>query len=337
MSYTITNTNNNIRFTLNSNSTNYSNLYLRVYVNGSVHQPYYTAVPSTEPNQYIFTIYGADFNVGDTITKMELVQDGSIKLWQTHEGIVWLIDGEEVANTSTNTYTVQLEDNDPHTIQAVYVGNNSLKMSYTDVQTFRLPTTEVDESGSLDNDGAYKLEFVDNKTEYVYHDAYEIKWRLTKGGVPVDGKVVQMQPPSGSVVSANTHNGITKLINDHYEAGKFKIGAFFQDPVTKKRITSTYRDIEIKKGTPTITDNFEAKGDYVVGSKYQATFKYNKTPFNKVKVSLYVNGKLINKTTTQYGNIYYKFPSKGTFKIKTVYKGNKNLNKVELERTITIK
>lgn len=362
MSYEILDLHHVLKLTLTTDSTN--SIYLRTYVNGSniVHNPTYVGVPDNDYH-LTFIIPHSDYNIGDTITKFELVSDNNTKLYETNEGVVVLLNGSQIPVgkvTTVNGVDTLMKDNDGNMItenklsnnkfylnfdkegdydlQAVYLGNGSNNMSHTDKVHFEVAQPPLDEEGTIENTGKYLLRFRDSKIPTLtYQDNTDIYFRLTKGGVPVAGRTIQRVSPNGGVGTASTSSkGLVKMTNTNWNAGKSKIGAYYFDETTNKVITSTYRTITIKKGTPVITDNFNSAGSFVKGSKYKATLKYRNKAMSKVKLVLYVNGKKTSKTTSSSGVITYPFKSKGTFNLKIVYTGDKNHNAVELSRKVTI-
>lgn len=340
MSYEINYNNVNLKLTLNSDTANPSSLKLRTYVNDSdtyfkEYTPIITFNESSPSYTLVYNIALSEYNIGDVITKFYLTKNQSVFPWQTHEGVTILLDGEEVDTINTNVYTTKFDTSGEHTIQAVYKGNSALNMAVTDEFNFNVTQPPVDESGTVVPDtGTYKLNFVDKGLDTIYYnDGTVYRFRLTKGGVPVKGKVIEVVSATGGVGSHTTDkNGIVTMnTTDKWVAGKYKIGAYFTED--SKTITSVYKNIVVKKRPTTITMN---TGSFEKGSKIKFYFKSNKTPLTDTKVQLFVNGKVTNETTNSKGIIYYTFNSKGTYKFKAVYKGDKNHTKGEFETTVTI-
>lgn len=361
MSYEISDLHHTLKLTLNTDATN--TLTLKTYINGSSssHSPSYT--PTSTSDGLVFSIPHSDFTIGDTITKFELVSSNNTPPYQTNEGVVVLLNGEEIPvgkvttsggvdtlvrdeddnivtedRLSNNKFYLNFEKEGSYDIQAVYLGNGSYAVGKTDKVHFEVKQPPLDESGSASNDGAYLLKFVNSTTPAMtYNDQTKVYFRLTKGGVPIKNRTIQKVKPNGAVETSSTSSkGLVYAINNNWNAGKWKIGARYFDETTQKVITSTYRTITIKKGTPTFTDNYSSPGTFVKGSKYKVALKYRGTAMAKTKLILYVNGKKTTKTTSSNGVITYPFKSKGTFNIKVVFAGDKNHNKVELKRKFTI-
>jgi len=362
MTHVINDLHHEIVIHLDTDSSNTGNLYLRTYINGSTtaHLPSYVLTQDST-----FVIPASDFSIGDEITKFEIVQSGSTPLWATHEGVVVLLNGEQIPTgkvttsggtdtlvkdedgnmvtedkLSNNKFYLNFQNDGEYDLQAVYLGNGGIQMAKTDKVHFKVSQPPQDDTGSLDNNGPYAINFVDAKTPAMtYNDGTKVYMRLTKGGVPVPNRTVQRVFPTGGNGTTQTNNkGLFFIENKNYNCGKFKIGGLFYDEERGKTIATKFRQITIKKGTPTFTDNYVGTNDtnFIIGSKYKAKLKYGGSPMSKVKVTLYVNGKATTKTTNSNGIIVYPFKAKGTYSLKLVYKGDKNHNKVEHTRKFTI-
>lgn len=360
MSYLITDQHHVLKFTLQTNTT--TTLYLRTYVNGNTTVKK-TYVGSSTSNGLQFSIPYSDYTINDTITKFELVSSNNTPLYKTNEGVVVLLDGMEIPvgkvttsngsdtlvknngvmvtedKLSNTKFYLNFSNAGEHDIQAVYRGNDNICMAMTDKVHFKVSQPVLDENGSLENNGKYVLAFRDaNLPTLKYNDGTKIYFRLTKGGVPVPNRTIQRVYPDGRVNTAGTSaKGLVYTKNTGFKAGKYKIGAYFFDEQRNKVITSDYRDIEILKATPEITDNFEDEGEFVKGSNYVAYLKYQGKPLANRKIIIQVNKSKLNFTTSDKGAVAYNFKTKGTFKMKVIFAGDDNFEKVEKSRTVTIK
>jgi hypothetical protein len=125
--------------------------------------------------------------------------------------------------------------------------------------------------------------------------------------------------------------------NTGYNAGTYKIGAYFydyQDSADKKVVDSTYKTITIKKADPKITySTVTKKGQtqYI----YFRDNKGNRLPNESVPV--YINNKLYTKKTDKNGNIAIAMNTTGNYQFKVAYKGNKNLNKKTVKFNVKVK
>ena len=234
---------------------------------------------------YIFEIPHSDFNVGDILTKFRLVQEEVLLPWQTQEGVTIVVDGVEVANLNYNNsstisgtnrvaYKTQFPEG-THDIQAFYVGNNEYNMSMTDKLHIVAKQPPVQESGGdPQNDGAYRLTFYGNTpTSTTYGKAVKLYLRLTKGGVPVNGKTVEgvFGGRSISTQITKTINGVAGLIqfdSQRLGAGKYKVGGYFTED--SKKIFSVYKTFTIAKAPSTITID---GGSYKKGGTIKFYFK----------------------------------------------------------------
>lgn len=345
MSYKINDLCHVLKLNLTTDQTTVSSLKLNTYVNNS------TDVAKTyTTSNGTFIIPHTDYNLNDIITKFELLLDGSTYLWQTNEGIKYLLDGEEYVEKTvnedesvtltdtfhTNTLKLKFKDADAHTLEGVYVGNDAYIMCTTGKYHFNIKQIPIDEEGSLQNDGAYKLTLLNPVSEMTYKDGTVLEFQLTKGGVPVPNRTVERVTPTEIASYDTDAKGIVKIQNTDYDCGTYEFGAYYQDETTHKNVTSEYKKIKINKGTPTLSDNYESAGTFVRNSTYVVNLKFKNTNIANTNVIMYINDKTTTQKTDASGNVRYKFATTGTYVIKTVFKGNKNLGKVELKRTFTI-
>lgn len=338
MPYEISNNHTILKLVLSTNQTNKNQIRLNTYRNDST-EIFKTYTPSVSGNELTFSIATKDYQLNDVISKFELSLNSSTHLWQTNEGVTWLLDGNEYSTKNSNTETFLFEDKGEHTIEAVFVGNDSIETTTTGKHPLVIVQPEIDTSGPSGNDGAYSVVFVNkNLKTMTYDDGTKIEFQLLKGKSPVvtGNRNIEIVTPK-SIISANLDkNGKASRYNIGWDCGTYKIGAYYQDERNPKTVTRTSKSITIKKATPTITDNYASAGNFVPSSKYKAVLKFKKDPIANTKMTLYINGKATTVTTNKSGAIFYGFKKTGTYKLKLVYKGNKNLNKVELSRTITV-
>ena len=343
MTYKILDNHHTLKLTLESNELTAPTL--EVYINDE-ESPVESYTSSSLSSPYTYEIPHSDYEIGDIITKFKLVQSEELLPWETEEGVTILIDGVEVANlnntnssTIPNTnrveYTTQFSAG-VHDIQTFYVGNNEYNMAMTDKLHFVVTQPEVQEEAETDpqNTGAYRLAFYgDTKLTTVYGKTVKLTLQLTKGGVPVNGKTVEVTLGGNGIGSKITQNkGLAEFDTLNWSAGKYKVGGFFTE--NSKKIYSIYKTFTIEKAKSTITID---GGEYKKDGTIKFYFKYNdNTAITNTKVQLYVNGKLTTYTTDKWGKIAYKFGSKGTFKFKAIYKGTNNIEGQEFTTSITI-
>ena len=312
-----------------------------------------TVSPTTVDGKKVFTIYLNQYNVGDELKEFKVYgSSNSVNLWDTHEGITVLLNGEEtevmpVYNNSIETETIDgetvnkevselhrnkfalnFDEDGEYTLQAIYKGNNSTEMSATDEYTFHiLQPQSSGGGGSTPVTGVYRLEFVNpNIKTLTYDDKKSIQFRLTRGGSPVSQKTVEKVAPNGSIYSQDTNtSGIVTLVNNGYDAGKYKIGAYFKDSNDDDDdgiiTVSTYKDVTIEKATPVL---WHTPSPVNLGSKLHILLRdSHNQKMNNEKLIIYVNGSPKTSNTSTDG-VYLSFKKKGTYKIKVVYNGNKN-------------
>lgn len=333
MSFEINSTNihNILILSLTTNSSTNISINLLVEVNDtSWSNP---IAPSVSGNVLTYRIPLSNYNVGDILTGFKLETSSSVSPWQTNEGLAVLIDDEEVDTIHTNEYTTQFSDSGDHTIQVVFKGNNQLNMSYTTKHPFKVVQPTVEEDIPLPDTGEYKLRFVDkSKKTFTYGDSATFQLQLTKGKAPVPNRTVEVVKPTGIPDSHTTNSkGIINVPITGWNAGKWKIGGYFR--ADNKNVCSTYMWITINKMPTTVT---MSTGSFQKDDNVKFKFKVGKDALANTKVQLFVNGKAKDYTTSSTGTIAFKLSQKKTYKLKAVYKGDKNYSAGELETTITI-
>ena len=347
MSYEVKDTHHNIIINLTTNDDVIGNLELHTYVNGS------NNIYRTYPYQNgKFTITMGDYTVGDIITKFEISQTGDPRLWQTHEGVQILLNGANINvplqdNDTTASFTYDFTKTGTYDLQCVYVGNGSNQVAKTEKKNFIITqqSSSQQQGSPHAQSRGYTLDFVKKTTPKMkYDDGTVIEMVLKKDGVPAKDRVVQCVEGDRNIDNHGTRTtnskGIVKLLNHNVTAGTWDFGAFYYDEV-KRRTISQYRKVVIEKLKATMSDNFVADKNghdtnFVKGSKYVVTLKLGKKVLANQPVDMFVNGKKTPLKTDKNGTVAYAFKTKNTFKIKTVYKGTKNIDSVELSRSITI-
>lgn len=329
MTYTVNDNYHNLIIRLKTDSASPTDYQLKVYKNGSSSAT--STINATTDTEYENTIYFtvplSSYTIGDELS-FTVSKTGSISLSNLNEGLTWLIDGEEVATTHTNTYTTRFDDSSKeHTIQCIYKGNDTLKMSYTPLKTFKVNQPVESSSQEPPLSGQYNLSFVDLPTSFKYNDGKAITMKLTRGGVAVANKTVEKVTPNGIGSQDTNKKGIVQFKNKNYNAGKYKIGGYFYDYdnySNGKRIQK-YKTITIKKNDVNITmpDGNITKNNY-------ATFYFRGVDGKRLvgeKVIIYINGKKGTYTTNKNGNVNIKRTKVANENYKVVFKGNKNYNK----------
>ena len=357
MSYTIEDKYHVIKITITTDISDQGNLYLYAYKSSNHSQnPNITCVASNQRQtsmgdyKYDFVIYTNDSNleIGDVLDRFEVIHTGSndvIPIYNTHEGVVVQLDGEyhstinseDTVSFGGNYYgAVKMTFNnaEEHSIQAVYGGNEYTKMAYTDKELFYVNQPSVASEQETQNNGKWRLEIANPKilSTLKYNDHQKIKFKLTKGGTPVGNKTVEITNPYNAIYTADTREtssaeGIVMLSNGGYNAGTYKIGAYFvQDG---KRQCSVYKTIKIKKADvkfshsakPICKNNvYQKKKKLVMSLKDN-----NNQPMKNIKMTLYHNEQVKTFKTNKNGRISMTLPT-GKHNFKLMYKGSKNYN-----------
>ena len=357
MSYTIEDKYHILKITITTDISDQGNLYLYAYKSSNHSQnPNITCVASNQRQtsmgdyKYDFVIYTNDnrLEIGDVLDRFEVIHTGSnnvIPIYNTHEGVVVQLDGEyhstinlEDTVSYDNKYygAVKMTFNnaEEHSIQAVYGGNEYTKMAYTDKELFYVNQPSVASEQETPSNGKWRLEIANPKilSTLEYNDHKKIKFKLTKGGEPVGGMTVEITNPYNAIYTADTietssAEGIVMLSNGGYNAGKYKIGAYFvQDG---KRQCSVYKDIRIKKAdvkfshkaTEVYKNNvYQKKKKLVMSLKDN-----NNQPMKSIKMTLYHNEQVKTFKTDKNGRISMTLPT-GKHNFKLMYKGSKNYN-----------
>ena len=305
----------------------------------------------------LFTILLTNFNIGDELKEFIVyASTSSTNIWNTHEGVRILVNGEEsyvypmygnnietetivddgetitreqyVLDLHRSRFALRFEEQGDYEVRAVYRGNATTEMSYTAPLTYHIKQP-VGSGGSTPS-GVYTLEFVDKTlSSLVYDDKTVIQFQLKRGGTPVNGKTIEMATPSGSVLSKDTNaNGIVSFTNSSYDCGTYKIGAWFVDQSDEdsngRKVVSVYKDVKIKKATPYFTNTASpiTKGSYVQIKLRDG----NGANIPNKKITVYVNGKPSTIKTNNSANVWIKLNTTGTHKFKAVWSGNKNFN-----------
>lgn len=347
MSYEIKDTHHTIIINLDTYTKATSGLKLRTYINGGnlYHRQY-----DFSNGQFKIPL-NSGYSVGDVITKFELYQIGSPRLWNTHEGVQILLNGVEVKapitedNQHYGNFTLNFGETGEYDLQAVYVGNGSNQVAKTEKKHFFITQETSTEESVIPQAQRYKLAFKDSTTPKLkYGETAKIDMILTYGGQPAPNKLIQKIEGDRDIdvhgTQATNKKGIVTLNLVNLDAGKWQIGGYYYDDVLRRTRGKT-KWITISKLKSTLTDNFvaDSKGqdtNFIKGSKYMVTLKVDGERLAGEKVDMYVNGEKKTKTTSKSGVVSFAFRKKDTYKIKTVYKGNKNVESVELTRTITI-
>lgn len=320
--------------------------------NSTAHNPSYT--PKTGVTPLTFEIPHSDFNVGDVITKFQVLMQGTHNFYDFNEGITILTDHKELPiykvnnnnevvtennkpvmmnELKENKFAVKFDDLDTHSIQAVFKGNDEIGAIFSNKEFI---TTRQREGGQ----GTFRLTS-DVPTTMKYMETPKWTWTLTRGGTPVVGETIETVNPT-SVYSGQTNsNGqvtptIPLNILAKWTTGEYTIiGEFYHydTPQNGKLVTRCYNKIKIEKNTPTMT--------FTPATTKGGKIKFNlKDPQGRNmvgrKVIIYINNKPYSRKTNENGNANIHINKKGHFKYKCVFAGDDNYNRVQMTREETI-
>lgn len=342
MSYTVTDEYHILKFKLTSEIPTWDNsLYLYVFKQGNtsattpdqVYTYYSYEVLDDGRYEYEFHVLSSDFDIGDVLNRFVMVHDDvnqTVPIWTTDEGVSIFVDGEYKQTIHKNYFDLTFDNTDVHTIQAIYQGNSQNRMSYTPIKTYRIKQHDEPDPQIT---GKWSLKF--NNPSILknlhYNDNKNIQFKLTKGGQPVGGKVVEVLLPTGGLSSKTTNSkGIVQLTNHNYTAGKYKLGAYMVD--NQHKYTSNYRDVTIKKNEVKLSHsskklyNKAKGGEYLKKMRVTIKLQNNKNyPMRKVKLTVYHNNQTKSIRTDNNGNINIDCKT-GTHHFKVVFSGSRNYN-----------
>ena len=353
MSYTITDEYHILKFNLVTDIPPTGNsLYLYVFKQGNTSpttpdQTYtyysYATLPFDQ-YEYEFHVLSSDFSIGDVLNRFIMVHDNvnqSVPIWTTDEGVTVFVDGEYYKTIHSNNFKVTFNNSDVHTIQAIYQGNNQNRMSYTPLKTYRVKQHDEDDDDPKIT-GKWSLKFQNPSVlkNLHYNDNKPIRFKLTKGGQPIGGEIVEILEPSGGLASKTTNSkGIVELVNHGYNAGKYKFGAYMVD--NQHKYATAYKDGTIQKNDVTIEHSskklYHRKTQNYLKMKRVTVRLLNnrKNPMKNAKLTIYHNKQTKSLKTDKQG--YINIDCKvGSHNFKVVYSGSKNYNKHEEKFTVNV-
>ena len=243
-----------------------------------------------------------------------------------------VLDQDEYVMTYPTPVPFTFEESREYQVSAVFVGDDTRSYAIAPTVTImsdqRPPSGGGGGGGTPDcpqpESGKYVLT-IDCPNRFKYRDGQKIKYKLTRGGNPVCGKVIEIvdfkymntakTKPDGSAETVNT------LINS--EVGKYKIGARFYEGTVNKPITYVFKDITVVKndvdwkfnGADTVNSyaffNLHQKGD-------------ESKPLANTKVTVYIDGKATTKKTNDHGTVGLKINKKVYLQVIRIIKVERN-------------
>lgn len=341
-----------LRTKLKNNSQGQLNLKLNAYKkNNNTPKSYNpTKIENNDDGSRTLTyeIKYSDFPIDTELTHFTVSLNDTRNLADLNEGVTILVDGNEYglvervendAHTvttkdgkpvynnpvTTNRFALQFEDNNPHSIRAIYKGNQEIGVAYSNPLFITAEQREPSAGKQI-----YKLTCNVPK-KFKYMDTPNWTWTLTCNGSPVPRKTVEKILPT-IIYSADTnskgqvHQGLPNLnVLAKWQVGKYKIGGVCYVGNTRTVLTRCWKDLEIVKNTPTLKFIPSAgKGKY---AKWELRNPQKQVMPNR-KIVVTINNKNYVKTTNINGRIAIKTNSRGAFRGQATYKGDKNFNKV---------
>lgn len=354
MSYIVKDKYHKLTIKLKTKLQNYLNIYLDAYVKGR-NSPY-SLVPTVSDNDdgtktLTFELRNKNYNIGTEFVSFKAVLRRTHKLIDLNEGVSILIDGNEsmireatitegegeltldsqgkaiwTENLKTDAFATIFDDTEPHTVQAVYKGNDEIGVTFSN-KLYIKPIQAVQM-------GKYTLTSNIPKT-FKYMDTPNWTWTLKLNGTPVPNKTIERVLPtttySGDTNSkGQIHQGLPKLnVLAKWIPGTYTIIANFyhyNDPqdLENKTLIQCKNKLTIVKNTPTLTFTPSA------GKGKKMKFKL-KDPQGQAmpncKISLKVNGKSYLRKTNSDGAVKFKTNVKGRYKGSATFVGNNYYNK----------
>lgn len=373
-----------ITIQLTTKLANKHSLYLSVYKLNSVGDDVkvHDYVPTIDGDVCTFVIKYRDswFNIGDTISKLVVGILGTYNLYDLHEGISVIVDGVEsnvglvengqvvIRNTTeyidgnpvtvteqvmvekvTNPqFALKFDDTEAHTVQAVYKGNREIGVGVSEPVIFQAQQRPVDDTDTSTT-AKYVLKITKMPSTIKYMTQPDWQFRLTKGGVGVAGKTVEIGFPyaneNSNGIDSHTTNSEGYINITHMNSGSLKrwtvgkhkiTGRFYHyDEVedNKNVLTRVEKQITIVKNSPTIT--FRKAGAKGKNARF-GLFDPLGGAMAKTKLTIKVGSKKYIKTTNSKGYVYMAVNNTGHFKYSVSYAGDSNYNKVtkKFEETI---
>ena len=359
MSYIVKDKYHKLIINLTTKLQNYLNIYINAYATGR-NSPYSLVPSSIIDNEdgtktLIFELRNKYYEIGTEFTSFKAVLGGTHKLVELNEGVSILVDGNEslvkeavivddegevrrdsqgniiwTENLKRDAFAVEFDDNEPHTVQAIYKGNNEIGVAVSD--KFYIKPQQHEDDGQQ---GHFTLTSNVPKT-FKYMDTPNWTWTLKKGGTPVPNRTIEKVLPT-STYSADTnskgqvHQGLpTSLaVLAKWVPGNYTIIANFYhyedttDP-SNKILLQCKNKITIVKNTPTLK-YVPSEGK---GKKFALALRDpQKQPMPNKTINFTVNGKKYSKKTNSNGNIWFKTNVKGRYKGSATFAGNKYYNK----------
>ena len=245
-----------------------------------------------------------------------------------------VLDQEQYVMTYPTAVTYQFEKSQEYEISAVFVGDDNRSYAIAPIQTIMVEQRKIEEGGGggggtedcpQPRTGKYHLS-IETPKKFTYRDGQKVRFRLTRGGNPVCGKVIEIVDFRYMNTATTDRNGYVEFKNTHINTppAKYKIGARFYEGVVNNPITtSDFVEVTVSKAEADWQVNQYAGtvGNYAI---FKLFHKGNHgMPITNQKVTVYIDGKAYTKKTSENGNVWFKINKKGNHKYKCTFGGNK--------------
>lgn len=256
--------------------------------------------------------------------------------------IYYIIDGDvvdtPVAYPSKLAYT--FGEPKEYEVSAVFIGDDTRSYAVADTVTIHAeqvpivdpPTPPAEDEDCQPTTGKYKLT-ISSPSTFTYRDKQKVTFRLTRGGLPVCSKTIEMVDFKYINTAITSRSGYASFTNNHIssDAGSYKIGARFFEG--RQQICKVFKDVKVKKATVEWVQTATASNVNDT-ARFKLRAVYNKGESTEwyreianTKVTLYLDGKAYSKKTNANGNISVKVKKKGNRSFKCSFAGDKNHKK----------
>ena len=255
-----------------------------------------------------------NINEGDTV-KFVVTTTGTGEIAYMVNGVCVGYGSTEDSSPFTHTFT----KGGTHKVQAIFVANEPLDASFSKVVTLNVKTDVTVEG----ENSSYKLKMLNAVTSVEYMDEHNFTFQLTKDGVPVPNRTVEMNLPVGIDRDETDAQGRVTFTNNSqlFTVGKWKIGAKYITSNEPPRVVQKYYNISIVKSDYKLyLAEPERVNDYL---KVKVMHKNGVAIANK-QVMVFANKKPHRLITNSNGYVVLKITNKGHYIFKIVVGSDEN-------------
>ena len=232
---------------------------------------------------------------------------------------------DEVGCNSDGSFEYTMTRSGAYQVIAVYVGDDTHTYAISNELSVQVGKP-IQTVNPLDPQppvltGDYKLTMNCADTMH-YRDNKQVMFTLTKGGVPVSGKTIEMIDFTSMNSRETNSKGQAWFYNHRANTHPktYKIGARFYDGERNKPTKSVFKDVKVKKG---FCSFHLVQGAKKSGGTFTVKLKDAQgNVLAKRKVQITVNGKKYDKTTNSKGNVNLTMNEKGWHKYTCVFNGD---------------